>query len=61
MPRRLVFLRGVQPPQLFQRSIVERLHAERNAIDARCAVACKTRRLHAGRVSFERDFHVGRD
>ena len=55
------FLRGVQPAELLQRRIIERLHAERDAIDAGRAVAAKTRRLDAGRIGLERDFDVGRD
>ena len=39
-------------------SIVERLHAERDAVDAGGAIAAKARRLDAGRIGFQRDFDV---
>ena len=55
------FLRGVQPAEFLQRRIVERLHAERHAIDAGRAIAAKARRLDAGRIGLERDLDVGRD
>ena len=54
-------LRGVQPAELLQRRIVERLHAERHAVDAGRAIAAKARRLDAGGIGFERDLDVGRD
>ena len=44
-----------------QRGIVERLHAERQAIDAGGAIAAKTLRLDASRIGFERDLRVGRN
>ena len=36
--------RAVQPAQRLQRGIVQRLHAERHAVDAGCAIAAKARR-----------------
>ena len=53
-------LRGVHAAKLFQRRIVERLHAERDAVDAGGAIAAKARRLDAGRIGFERDLDIGR-
>ena len=53
--------RRMQAPELGQRRVVERLHAERYAIDAGGAVAAETRRLDAGRIGFERHLDVGRD
>ena len=44
-----------------QRGIVERLHAERQAIDAGGAIAAKALRLDAARIGLERDLRVGRD
>jgi len=52
--------RGVQTSQRFQRGVVQRLHAERNPVDAGGAIAAKPRRLDAGRIGFEGDFRVGR-
>ena len=51
--------RAVQPAQRFQRGIVERLHAERDAVDAGRAIAGKARGLDTGRVGLERDFGIG--
>ena len=53
--------RGMQPSQRLQRGIVQRLHAERNPVDAGCAVAAKPRCLDAGRIGLQRDLGVGRD
>ncbi len=53
--------RGMQPSQRFQRGIVERLHAERNPVDAGGAIAAKPRRLDAGRIGLQRNFGIGRD
>src|SRR5207244_9223724 len=39
--------RRVQPPELFERAIVQRLHAERHAVAARRAKSAKARRLDA--------------
>ena len=55
------FLRGMQAPQRLQRCIVQRLHAERHAIDAGGAITAKARRLDAGGVGLQRDFDVGRN
>ena len=55
------FLRGVQPPEFFQRRIVERLHAERDAIDAGRPIAAKARRLDAGGIGLKRDLDIGSD
>ena len=54
-------LRGVQPAKLLQRVVVERLHAERNPVDARVAITTEPIRLDAGRVGFERDLGAGCD
>ena len=53
--------RAVQPSQRLQRSIVERLHAERDAVDAGCAIAAKPRCLDAGRIGLQRHFDIGGD
>jgi hypothetical protein len=45
--------RGVESAQCFQRGIVERLHAERNPVDAGCAIAAKPCRLDAGRIGLQ--------
>ena len=55
------FLRAVQAAQLFQRGIVECLHAERHAVDAGGAIAAEARCFHAGRIGFQRHLDVGRD
>ena len=51
----------MQAAELLQRGIVERLHAERHAIDAGRAIAAEARRLDAGRIGLQRHFDVGRD
>ena len=51
----------MQAAQRFQRGIVERLHAERDAVDAGCAIAAKPRRLDAGRIGLQRDLDIGGD
>src|SRR5579862_2810230 len=43
-------LRAVQAAELLQREVVERLHAERDAVDAGGAIAAEARRLNAGRI-----------
>ena len=53
--------RGMQPSQRLQRGIVQRLHAERDPVDAGCAIAGKARGLDAGGIGFQRHFGVGRD
>ena len=55
------FLRRVQATEFLQRRVVERLHAERDAVDAGRAIAAKARGFDAGRIGFQRDFDVGRD
>src|SRR5690606_21273841 len=52
------FFRRVQAAEEFQFPVVERLHAERETVDARRAVAAETLRLDAGRVRLERDFRA---
>ena len=54
-------LRRVQAAELLQRDIVERLHAERDAVDAGGAIAAEARGLDAGRIGFQRHLDVGRD
>ena len=44
-----------------ERGIVERLDAERDAVDAGGAVAAKARGFDAGRVGFQRHLDIGRD
>ncbi len=55
------FLRVVQAPKLRESGVVERLHAQRNAIDARCAKAAEARCLHAGRIGLQRHFDIRRN
>jgi hypothetical protein len=50
--------RAVQATQRLERSVVQRLHAERHPVDSGCAITAKPRRLDAGRVGLERDFHI---
>src|SRR5258708_22358266 len=54
-------LRRVQAPERCERGVIERLHAERDAVDAGRAIAAKPGRFHAGRIGFERDFGSWRD
>ncbi|MGY3427911.1 hypothetical protein ACVWZW_008415 [Bradyrhizobium sp. F1.13.4] len=51
---------AVHAAERLQRGIVERLHAERDAIDAGGAIAGEARSLDAGRVCLQRDFDVFR-
>ena len=53
--------RAVQSSQRLQRGIVERLHAERDAVDAGCAIAAKPRCLDAGRIGLQRHLDIGGD
>ncbi len=46
---------GVQPPQKAQLLIGERLHPERNAVDACGAVARETSGFDTGRIGLQRD------
>ena len=55
------FACGVQPAELGQHAIIERLHAERHAIDAGGAITAKALRLDAGRIGFQGDLGIGRD
>ena len=50
----------MQAAERGQRGIVERLHAQRDAIDAGRAVAAKPRRLDRGGIGLERHLDVGR-
>ena len=52
---------AVDAAERLQRRIVERLHAERKAVDARRAIAAKALRLGAAGIGFERDLGVGGD
>ncbi len=52
---------GVQPAQCLQLAVVERLHAERHAVDARRPVAAEAGSLHARWVRLQRDFGAGSD
>mgnify|MGYP001611871623 CR=1 FL=1 len=54
-------LRRVQTAQFLERAIVERLHAERDTIDAGAAIAAEARGLHAGRIGLQRHFDVAGD
>ena len=51
----------VQAAEAAQVGVVQRLHAERDAVDAGGAVAAEALRLDAGRVGLERDLDVGGD
>jgi hypothetical protein len=51
----------VQAAQCLQRRVVQRLHAERDAVDTGGTIAAKARRLDAGRIGLERDLDVARD
>ena len=53
--RRAGFLRRMQAAERAQLRIVERLHAERDTIDAGRAIAAKTSGLDARRIGFESD------
>ena len=55
------FLRRVQASELLQHGIVERLHAQRNAVDTGGAIAAEPRRFYARGIGLERDFDVWRD
>ncbi len=48
-------------PRKRRSAIVERLHAERDAIDAGGAIAAEALSLDAGGVGFERDLDIGID
>src|ERR1700710_951065 len=51
----------MQASQRLQRRIVQRLNAERYAIDTGRAKPAKARGLDAGGIGFQRDFDVGCD
>ena len=53
--------RAVQSSQRLQRGVVERLHAERDAVDAGCAIAAKPRCLDAGRIGLQRHLDIAGD
>ncbi len=55
------FGRIVDAPERLQRLVVERLHAEREAIDARRAIAAEALRLGTAGIGFERHLRFGRD
>ena len=48
----------MQAAQLFQVGIVQRLHAQRDAVDAGGAVIGEARRIGAGRIGFQGDFGI---
>ena len=50
----------VQPPEEFQVGIVQRLHAERHAVDARGAIAAEPLGLDRGRIGLQRDLDAVR-
>ena len=50
---------AVATPQRLQVGIVQRLHADGDAVDARAAIAAKPARLDAGGVRLQRDLGVG--
>ena len=52
--------RIVAAAEEFQRRIVERLHAERDAVNAGSAQLGKARGLDRGRIGFERDLEIAR-
>ena len=52
---------AVATAESLQVGVVERLHADREPVDAGGAVAAKAARLDAGRVGLERDLRVGLD
>ena len=58
---RQCFLRGMKAAECLEVWVVQRLDAERHAVDAGRAVALKARRLHAGGIGFQRDFGIGLD
>ena len=45
-------LRRMQPPERFERSVIQRLHPERDAIDAGQAKTVKAPCFDAGRIGF---------
>src|SRR3954447_20127197 len=51
----------MQASKRLQRRVVQRLYAERHAIDTGCAKTTKARGLDAGRIGFQRDLDVGRN
>jgi hypothetical protein len=53
--------RRMLAPEKAQSLVGKRLHAEGQAIDARRAEAVETRCLHACRIGFESDLHIGGD
>ena len=55
------FARRMGAAERRQCRIVERLHAERNAIDAGRAIAAKPFRLDAGWIGLKRDLGIGCD
>ncbi len=52
------FLRRMLASERFEALIVERLHAERNAVDTRGTIAGEVLGLDAGRIGLERDLGV---
>src|SRR5262249_32385669 len=52
-------LRGVHSAELLKRGIIKRLHAERDAINARRTKAAKTRCFYASRIRLKRYLGIG--
>ena len=57
--RRQRLVDGVLAPERLEVGVVQRLHADRDPVDAGGAIAAKTLRLDAGRVGLEGDLGVG--
>ena len=55
------FVGGMQATQFLQRPVIERLYAERHAIDAGGTKAAEAFCLDAGGIGFERDFDIVRN
>ncbi len=54
-------VRAVHASDRLEACVVEALHAERQAIDSRLAVAAEARRLEGAGIGFERDLGIGID
>src|SRR4249919_453307 len=54
-------LGAMQTAEFLERSVVEGLYAEGDAIDARCSETTKTICFHAGRIGFKRHLDIRRD
>ncbi len=58
LDRVLRFVDAVQTAERLERGTIERLHADRNAIDAGCAIIAKALLLHTVGIGFERDLDI---